>query len=115
MIELFDYINKRKGKTVSMKCENLPFWKEYENKLLLEFIQYIFDNQDLFCYKRFEVHYQPSTKEKFIRSFDIEIEMSEESYEYLYESYGRLMEKYHKYIIALDEIQFFNMKKLRLH
>lgn len=119
MIELFDYINSKKGRTISIKCDKMPFWKEFDNRLILELISFIKNNPDLICYKRYDVHYQLSADEEFVEYFDIEIETNEDTYEYLYNTYGRILEKYHKYVIALDEIQFvdslFTKRINRIH
>ena len=120
MIELFNLIKKARAKTIKVKCEKVAYWKS-ETEGIYDFVKYIEDNIDKFCIDVMEVgHGVDMFSEPIIQSFDIVVHTDTETYTYIEKNFGRILDKYDKYIINLNDVRLSSLTKndysrLRIH
>lgn len=111
MIELFNLIKKARAKTIKVKCNKVAYWKS-EAEGIYDFVKYIEDNIDKFCVDVMEVgHGVDMFSEPVIQSFDIVVHTDTETYAYIEKNFSRILDKYDKYIINLNDIRLFPLTK----
>lgn len=126
MIELIALIKDKRERTLKIKCEHVSYWS---SRQISEMIEYMKNNIDKYCIDIFKVDYYSKTEYEFeaeyytgfelrtgtfslgncaipnrIKSFDIEVHMNMEEYEYLKDNYNDLIEKYYKFTVNLKDI-----------
>lgn len=118
MIELFNLLSKKRSKSVRIKTDRMAFWKT-DSKRIMNLIDYLRNNPDLFCIQNFKIEYDTKDGERYIKAFDIGFDTDDETYDYLYTEYMHIFEKYRNDIVSIDKMQFIKWNKdfstLRIH
>ena len=118
MIELFNFLNTKRSKSVRIKTDRMAFWKT-DSKRITKLIDYIKENQDLFYIQSFKIEYDTKDGERYIKAFDVGFDTDDETYDYLYTEYMYIFEKYRYDVVSLDKLQFIKWNKdfstLRIH
>lgn len=91
MIELFGLIER--PKSIKIACKDISYWHA---NTPTELVEYIENNLDLFDINVLNVKRSRVFNDLYIREFDIEIDMSNETYNYMFNRFQNQIARYNK-------------------
>lgn len=103
MIELFSIINNDRSKSIKIKCNSLSYWRSDRPT---ELINYISDNIEKFCVEKFYVEPGYVYDDDYVKAFDIELYMSDETYKKMMEKFQGTIAKYNKDIVDVGLYEY---------
>jgi hypothetical protein len=110
MVELFDIIKKHKAMRLQICCDHLSFFRcDTPNEL----IDYLESRLDYYTVECFNIELSNKTLDSidvavsYISSFDIDLYMSKDEYDFINEKYHRSITKYDKSPINIEK---YNIK-----
>ncbi len=101
MIELFGLI--KKDKTIKIKCDNLSYWRSDRPT---ELVNYIKDNQDYFHIEQFYIKEGRVFDNIYIQAFDIELYMSDETYDQIMEKFRGTIARYNAGVVDISLYEY---------
>lgn len=103
MVELFGIINNDRSQSISIQCDSLSYWRSDRPT---ELIDYLSNNIDDYCVEKFEVDYSRVFENVYVKSFDIELYMSDIVYENLMKKFQGTIAKYNKGIVDISLYEY---------
>ena len=109
MIELFNILKEHKSMRLQICCEHLSFFRcDTPNEL----IDHLKSRLDYYTVERFNVELSNKTLDSidvavsYISSFDIDLYMSKDEYDFINEKYHRSITKYDKSPVNIEKHRF---------
>jgi hypothetical protein len=109
MIELFNILKEHKSMRLQICCEHLSFFRcDTPNEL----IDHLESRLDYYTVERFNVELSNKTLDSidvavsYISSFDIDLYMSKDEYDFINKKYHRSITKYDKSPVNIEEYRF---------
>ena len=109
MIELFNILKEHKSMRLQICCDHLSFFRcDTPNEL----IDYLKSRLDYYTVECFNVELSNKTLDSinvtmsYISSFDIDLYMSKDEYDFINEKYHRAITKYDKSPVNIEKYRF---------
>lgn len=109
MIELFNILKEHKSMRLQIRCDHLSFFRcDSPNDL----IDYLESRLDYYTVECFNVELSNKTLDSidvavsYISSFDIDLYMSKDEYDFINEKYHRSITKYDKSPVNIEKYRF---------
>lgn len=103
MVELFSIINNDRAQSISIQCDSLSYWRSDRPT---ELIDYLSNNIDDYCVEKFDVDYGHVFENIYVKSFDIELYMSDTVYKNLMKKFQGTIAKYNKGIVDISIYEY---------
>ena len=109
MIELFNVLKEQKPSRLQIRCNNLSFFRCDSPTELIEYLE---DHLDYYTVERFNIEMSVKKLDTinvttpYISSFDIDLYMSKEDYDYLYKNFHSSISRYDKSPIDIEKYRF---------
>ena len=109
MIELFNILKENKPMRLQIRCDHLSFFRCDSPTDLIDYLQSRLDYYTVEC---FDIELSNKTLDSidvavsYISSFDIDLYMSKEDYDYLYKNFHSSISRYDKSPINIEKYRF---------
>ena len=109
MVELFSIIKEQKSNRLRIRCDNLSFFRCDSPT---ELIDYLKEHLDYYIVECFSVNTSIKTLDaidisaSYISSFDIDLYMSKDEYDFINEKFHRSITKYDKSPVDIEKYRF---------
>ena len=109
MVELFNILKENKSMRLQIRCNHLSFFRCDTPTDLIDYLQ---EHLDYYTIEHFDIEMSVKKLDAinvttpYISSFDIDLYMSKEDYDYLYKNFHRSLLKYDASPINIEKYRF---------
>ena len=109
MIELFNILKENKSMRLQIRCDHLSFFRCDTPTALIDYLQ---ERLDYYTVEHFDIEMSVKKLDAinvtapYISSFDIDLYMSKDEYDFINEKYHRSIIKYDKSPINIEKYKF---------